>query len=129
MTARKPTASGPTEQARRERVYCDRPGLFAVKMAKDGVDVALRVQHEATPDPETGEPGDRSPIWTFTLNGKIVWQDMMTSPKLWLGREITASEYEWLLKDRAWAVQYAKHLPEAMPTKAADPRKIAPVLP
>lgn len=108
--------------------YADHPGLYAVKLVKGGVDVALKITHQPTPDPVTGEINwERPYVWTYIVNGQIAYEDMTPNPKLYIGREIQESEYRWLLADRAYAAQYAKHLPEAMPDKPVDIRSLPPV--
>lgn len=115
-----------TDAARNARTYCNRPGYFAITLVKGAPEVALRITHEPTPCPETGEPMDRSPVWTYIVNGKTEYQDMPENPKLYIGREIDQAEYDYLLADRQWAANYAPHLPEAQPTVKADPRTLPP---
>jgi len=125
---RAPYAPPPSDTERRARCYCDFPGWFAVRQVRRGPEVALQVQHQPTPDPTTGEINwERPHIWTYTLGGKIVHEDMARCPRIWIGREIDQAEYDFLLADRHWAAENAPHTPEAQPDQAGDLRKMEPV--
>lgn len=127
---RRPFTPNVSDQTRRARVYCDYPGYFAVRLIKGGPEVGLRILHEATRDPETGETLDRSFYYRTVLNGHEFGEPSIQPPaKLWIGREISETEYRYLLEDRRWAAEHAPHLPEAQPDKRADLRTMGAIKP
>lgn len=128
MRPRRPYVASAAELERRARIYCDKPGLFATKLVKGGVEVALKVLHEPPRDPETGEPLDRSFYWSVYEDGRLVFGPELTPcPRLYIGRAIEQWEYDFILDDHAWARANAPHLPEANPRQALDLRSAKPV--
>lgn len=116
--ARRPYVPTASDLARRERIYCDKPGLYAVRLIRGGVEVALKVTHEPTRDPESGESLDRSFYWSVYASGKLVGEPTIHVPtRLYIGRAIDQAEYDFLVADRNWAAEYAPETPEAQPTQ------------
>jgi hypothetical protein len=127
---------------RADRVYADKPGLYAITLAKNAPEVGCLVAYGPPIDPLTGETLDRSYRWSVWINGKEVHNSPAQYDRLLIGRVITEAYYRWLLADRAWARQHAPDSPEAnprqrveKPTKTPapamapklDPRRVAPI--
>lgn len=108
-----------------------RPGLWAVRLTKGGVEVAARIFWTACPDcGAVVEPGswppniaERSPMLAAEINGEAVMLDAV-----WLrrGRAISEAEYRWLLADRAWAKEHRPDDPAADPMRAVDRLTVKP---
>jgi hypothetical protein len=107
-----------------DRVYADKPGFYAVRMARGAVEVACKVSHGPTCDPETGEPLDRSWHWTIEINGKVAHSGPGVWERLLVGRPIDEAEYRFLLADRQWASEFAPSSPEANPSRRVDSASI-----
>ena len=104
-----------------DRVYCgDRPGFYAVRMAKGAVEIACEVGYGPTVDPATGEPLDRSWYWTVAFDGEVPpsYSSPAVYPRLLIGRPIDRAEDEFIVADRAWARAHAPSSPEAQPRKS-----------
>lgn len=128
--SRQPYHPGTSDHARRQRVYCDKPGTYAVTLIKGGAEVPLRIIHAPPNDPETDEPLDRSWYWRTIVNGQEYGEPSIQPPaKLWIGREISETEYRYMLEDRRWAATHAPHLPEAQPEKRVDLRMMGAIKP
>jgi len=108
------------------RVWCDKPGFYAVQLRRGGVEVGLKITHGPTPDPETGEPLDRSWWWQLWVNGEEIGEPSTVQPDeikpggRYTGREITEADYEFLVAHREWAAKHAPDRPEAHPRAPVD---------
>lgn len=127
--SRRPYISSVSDQARRARVYCDKPGIYAVRLVKNGTEAALRLTYEPAPDPATGEINlDRSHWWRVFINGREVGDPSLQPPTtLYIGRPVEQWEYDFILADHAWAQQNDPHSPEADPYRGKDLRTARPV--
>jgi hypothetical protein len=103
------------------------PGFFKVRLLKDGPWVAARIEYGPTKDPETGEPLDRSPMWTATIDGKPLADSPSPDPlkagvfRIWhSGRRIEEEDYLLLLRHAEWAKQHSPNDPAANPTQRID---------
>lgn len=125
---RRPYIPSASELERRARIFCEKPGLYAVRLVKGGSEVALRIVHEPPKDPETGEPLDRSFYWSVFENGLPAYgPDLVQSPRLYIGRALEQWEYDFIIADRAWARENAPHSPEADPYLSVNLRTAKPV--
>lgn len=110
------------------------PGWFRMRLVKGGPTVPARIAYGPQRDPETGLELDRSWLWHGEINGQ---PDPNPTPaptetvmRIWTsGAPITEAEHDYLAADRAWAAEFAPHLPEANPTRridlsALDPRDL-----
>jgi hypothetical protein len=119
--ARRPYVPTASDLERRARIYCDKPGLYATKLVRGGVEVALKIVHEPTRDPLTGEALDRSWYWSVYVSGELYGEPTIHVPtRLYIGRAIDQAEYDFLVADRKWAADYAPSTPEAQPTQRAS---------
>lgn len=98
------------------------PGLYAVRMAKGAVEIACKVEHAPTHDPETGEALDRSWFWTIYLEGNPApyYQAPAVYGRILLGRPIGQAYYDWLVAHRAHMRRWHPESPEANPRKPVD---------
>jgi len=95
------------------------PGFWRIRLIKDGPFVAAAIVRHHT----TYEPGnvlnamDRSPILTGYIDG-----EMCDPMKVWLryGDPIDEREYQFLIRDSAWAKQNFPSDPKAAPRRAVD---------
>ena len=110
------------------------PGLFRLRLVKNGPLLAARIVHEPTRDPETGEILDRSPMW----RGDIDWEsDPDPSPaptervmRIWLwGERISQAEFDFLIADAAWARMHDGADPRANPRVSVSLRAIKAIVP
>ena len=102
------------------------PGFYRVRLIRGGPWVAARISYGPPPDPETGEPLDRSWFWTVEIDGQL-YADPSPSwrragvDRVWLfGEKITEAEYDYLLAMRHHAVTHEPALPAAQPDKPVD---------
>ena len=79
------------------------PGLFRIRLVRNGPWVAARILHEPDSDPVTGEEMDRSWLWSAEINGSLI-APPSPSPlhagvfRIWgFGRSIENTEYLRLL--------------------------------
>jgi hypothetical protein len=108
-----------------------RPGLYRVKLVKNGPWVPARIIHAAARDPLTGERLDRSWYWSTEINGELV-ADPSPDPgrarvdDVWLsGRPITLNEFRFLEQQLEFDRQFAPAA--ADPRRAIDVRAIPPI--
>lgn len=79
-----------------------RPGLFKMRMIKDGPFVPAAIVYRQPRDPETSESLDRSYMWEAWINGELTREpshDPMEAGvfKIWtVGREIDQDEFRAL---------------------------------
>lgn len=93
---------------------------------RGGPEVGLKITHGPTPDPATGEINlERTHWWMVWINGKESGEPTIAPPtRMFIGREIEQTEYDFLVADRAWAAKYSPQAPEATPDKKIDIRKL-----
>lgn len=100
-----------------------RPGFFKMRRVRGGPFVGAEIRHGPAPDPDTGEPLDRSWLWEALVNGKherepagdplkagviMIWES---------ATEITEREYRFLIADAEWCAKHAPDEPQAKPTE------------
>lgn len=91
------------------------PGLWALRLAKGGVEVAARIFiAHTTRDPISGDFIDRSPHLAAEINGKPA-----DPYEVWTrrGRPIDDAEFRYLIDDREHARNHRPNDPEANPRK------------
>jgi len=124
-----------------EPVRVDVPvaGLYAMRLAKGGILVAVRIWH-GLPIVD-GEELDRSPRWCVEIDGKTdrLEKDEATGyrcrvpldiGRAWpfcSGRPIAESEYQFLKARAAWAKDHAPAHPAAKPREAVNVRALPPL--
>ena len=104
------------------------PGYWAVRLTRGGPLVPAAIVWERStyePDNPTNLL-DRSAILTGYIGGKMVSPSEVWERK---GKPITKAEYEFELKDAAWAKDFAPQEPKAQPERYVDLREIAPIGP
>lgn len=110
-----------------------RPGYYALRLVKDGPFVAAMITHAPTLDPETGEPMDRSPLWSAFIDGELVEEpspDWVAAGvgRIWhAGERVSQEDYDYRLALAAWAREHAPNSPEANPFKPVDYNLMDPV--
>lgn len=110
-----------TRPDRLDRDYVqEKPGLYAVRLAKGAVEVACLVSHDVARDPETGEPLDRSLWWVVEIDGKPVHGAPSPYERMLIGREIDQSEFDYLLARTAHARMHRPSSPEANPRERVN---------
>lgn len=100
-------------------------GFYRTKLVRGGPWCGVRIWFGAPPDPETGEPLDRSPRWQAEINGNLADID-----QVWpyvAGRFIDEAEYRYLTALSKHAKAWDRSLPEAKPTQAIDINRTRPV--
>ncbi len=108
------------------------PGYYRTRLVRGGPWVAVRVACEPTRDPITGDPLDRSPLWSIEIDGKLA-RDPSPDPETagvllaYAMRRIDEKEYRYLLAASRHAKEKAPYLPEAEPRKTIDLRKLPPI--
>lgn len=103
------------------------PGYWAIRLVGNGPEVAARIFWTACPDCGAQlEPGslanvaERGAALAGEIDGRPVDPlDIWTRRR----RPIDEPTYRWLLADRAWARDFARHLPEARPFEAVTDEK------
>ncbi|MEK7112662.1 MAG: hypothetical protein AAB875_05030 [Patescibacteria group bacterium] len=108
------------------------PGFYRTRLVRGGPWVAVRVAHEPTPDPATGEALDRPPVWSIEIDGKLAREpspDPETAGVLlaYAMRRIDEKEYRYLLAASRHAKEKAPYLPEAEPKKPINLRDLPPI--
>ena len=112
------------------RVFCDKPGLYAVRMAKGAVEYPLEITHRPTPDPATGEINwERPHWWEIRLCGELIGEPSISFPceRDWFGRPIDDAEFQYLLAHRTWARDHAPDRAEAHAYRPVDFLSTPPV--
>lgn len=111
-----------------------RPGVFRLRLVRGGPFVPARIRHEPPPDPITGDPLDRAPVWTAEIGGVPAGdpcRDPSANPhifRIWnYGTPIPDDEYRHMLAVRAWAANHAPEAPEARPERKIDLNKAPPI--
>lgn len=97
-------------------------GLFAMRLRRDGVKVAIRIWFGPPLEPWTGEIMDRAPRWQAQANGRYidfdrVWPACTKSP-------IDRREYDHLIATERWAQDHALDSALADPRRRIDPLSI-----
>jgi DNA polymerase I len=98
------------------------PGMWALRLAKGGVEVAARIFWI---DHEPGLPENLldQPFLDAEINGERVHPDRVWHSKI---RAIDRAEYDFLVADRKWAKEHAPHDPAANPYQPVDPMTVKP---
>ena len=79
------------------------PGFFTVTTVRGGPSVPARIAHGPPRDPETGEPLDRSWVWSVFINGDLAAEPSIDPAaagvdRVWIfGRAITEEKYRAML--------------------------------
>lgn len=120
----------PGRRARQHHVITEPvAGYYRRRLVKGGVWMPVKLWFGPPLDPETGEELDRSWRWQAMDGDKLVAGDAEIQD-VWTRccREpINATEYFYLVADRAWCRENAPHLPEASPHKPIDLNQIQPL--
>lgn len=101
------------------------PGFFRMRQVTGGVWVAALIYRPCPIEfePETFQAVDRHYHLEAEINSKPAdFNRVWTS-----GRRVDMAKYLFLKDDRAWAREYAPHLPEAMPHKPVNVGAIEPI--
>ena len=117
------------------RVDIPERGFYAMRLAKNGIEVAVMIWHGA-PVIE-GERQDRSPRWCVAIDGRSCHFDkeqgcrvpMDVFETAWpycSGHRITASEYAFMRRRTRWAHRHAPTHPAATPYVRIDLRSMPP---
>jgi hypothetical protein len=111
-------------------------GFYASKLAKGGVEVAVRIWFGAPVI--DGEEQDRSPRWCAEVDGvtdkvddfgcrvpldlfdDAIWPDR-------IGRRIKQKEFDYLQRRARWAREHKPDHPAANPREPADVSKLPPM--
>lgn len=115
------------------------PGFYRTRLVKDGPFVPVALRHEPPRDPDTGEPMDRSYLWSLEIAGELV-ADPSPCQQRAFGRYVTNSNgwgltgevidqelYEYMLRVREWAIANDPTAPEANPRQSVDLDRIPPL--
>lgn len=97
-------------------------GYYRRRMVSGAVWMPVKIWFGAPLDPETGEELDRSLRWQAMDGDRLVTGEAEIQ-NVWTSccREpINATEYFYLVADRAWCRENAPESPEANPTKRID---------
>lgn len=114
-------------------------GFYAMRLRRGGLEVAVRIWF-GLPIVD-GEEQDRAPQWCCEIDGTadFVERDDATGYRchvarsVWecwpfcAGHPISKTEYEFLLRRKAWAVEHAPEHPAANPRKRVDVRTMKPM--
>lgn len=106
-------------------IHLPEAGYYRTKMVRGGPWCAVFIWHGPTPDPETGEPLDRSPHWQATVNGAEI--DVWNVWPFVSDKRIEREEYDYLMALSKHAKTHAPEMPEAEPTKRIDFNRTKPV--
>lgn len=102
------------------------PGPFRIRLVSGGPWVPARITYGPTVDPETGETLDRSPLWEAVVLGKRVAEPSpcpQTAGAVSVaarGNPVTETEYDYLMRLHAWAVDHDRWHPAAAPREPID---------
>lgn len=108
-----------------------RPGLFKVRLVKNGPWLPARLIYAPARDPLTGERLDRSWYWSAYVNGRLLAAPSPDPGRarvddVWLsGRPITLNEFRFLQRQLAFDRHFAPAA--ADPRSPIDVRAIPPI--
>lgn len=94
-------------------------GFYRFKLRSGAPYVGVRIWHGQPLDPVTLEPLDRSLRWCAAVNGRPI--DLERVWPRCAGDAINPSEYAYLLRLNAWALENAPESALADPMKRVDP--------
>jgi hypothetical protein len=100
-------------------------GFYKTRLVRSGPWVPVEIRYGSPPDPETGEPLDRSPRWMAWMLGNEtdpyeIWTRCCSHP-------IPAAEFQYLMALSSHAKIHAPEMPEADPTKTVDLTRNRPI--
>ncbi len=101
------------------------PGFFQMRQVKGGVFVSAVIYRPCPLEIHNDAPWQWIDRWPH-LKAEIDGQSADVGRVWTSGRRIPIAEYLFLKDDRAWARQYAPHLPEANPRQPVDFNTLAP---
>jgi hypothetical protein len=116
------------------RVDIPERGFYAMRLAKNGIEVAVMIWHGAPV--VDGERQDRSTRWCVAIDGRScrydeeqqcrIPRDVFDAWPYCAKKRITAIEYAFLRRRAKWAREYAPEHPAANPREAIDLRALPP---
>jgi len=101
-------------------------GFYRMKLGRRCPWVPVRFQFGPPPDPETGEPLDRSWRWQAFVCGNLA-DDPFDIWTRCCGQPITRAEYRYMIDLGRYAVKYDPGLPQAAPDKPIDLHAMRPL--